>query len=215
MTVLNLLRENSQNIEVLHENTSEGKNLYIEGVFAQAETKNGNGRVYPYDVMEAAVAKFNEDYVSKRRAGGEINHPDRPFIDPNFLAARVVEYRMDGNNVYGKALILNTIHGQQVKGVIEGGFALGVSTRGMGSLKEKRDGTKEVQADFFKTAVDIVDNPSGPDCYPEAIYESKWALNESTGVWVPMVNEEEDIKFNEQMFLEKVQDYFKSLSKVK
>ena len=212
MKLLNLLHEDTQNVEILTENTASGKNVYLEGVFAVAEMTNGNGRRYPHSVMEAAVQRFNDEYVSQNRAGGEINHPPRPFLDPNEIAIRVVEYKMVGNQVHGKALILNTAKGLTVKGLVEGGFRIGVSTRGMGSLKEK-NGYKEVQPDFFKTAVDVVDNPSGPGCYPNAITESsKWMLNESSGIWVPVENQGVITRqIDEELLLERINDFLKGL----
>jgi len=209
----NFLVECSNNIEVLTEQTEHGKQLYISGIFAQAEKKNGNGRIYEQAIMESAVQKYNEQYVQKNRALGELNHPERPFPDPAEAAIRITEMSMRGNDVYGKALVLNTPKGQIIKGLLEGGFALGVSTRGLGSLKEK-NGAKYVQSDFMMTAVDAVDNPSAPDAYVKGIMEStKWALNESTGVWTPVMAEDESEQINEQLFLEKFEQILKELKK--
>lgn len=207
--IRNLLVESSDNVEVLTEDTQNGKQLYIEGVFAQANVKNGNGRIYERKIMEQAVHKYNTDYTSKNRALGELNHPDRPFADPAEAAIRIVRMEMNGDNVEGKAIVLNTPKGQIVKGLLEGGFALGVSTRGLGSLKEA-NGLKYVQDDFMMTAVDTVDNPSAPDAYVQGIMEStQWTLSESTGVWVPVVNEHESEQVNEQLFLEKLETLLK------
>lgn len=207
----NLLIEASDKIEVLTEQTENGKQLYIEGIFAQAEKKNGNGRIYEQRIMEAANQRYNQEYVSRNRALGELNHPDYPFADPASAAIRITEMRMDGNDVYGKAIVLNTPKGQIIKGLLEGGFALGVSTRGLGSLKEK-NGAKYVQDDFMMTAVDAVDNPSAPDAYVKGIMEStKWQLSESTGVWVPVEDENESEKINEQLFLERFESILRGL----
>jgi len=212
MKKYNLLVEASDQIEVMTEQTEQGKNLYLEGIFAQANVINGNRRIYETKVMESAVDRYIREYVSKRRALGELNHPaDRPFADPEHAAIRVVEMQMRGNDVYGKALVLNTPKGQIMKGLLEGGFALGVSTRGLGSIKEKNN-TKYVQSDFMMTAVDGVDGPSAPNAFPNAIYENKqWMLNEATGNWVPILESEEDIKFNEQLFLEKLDQFIKNI----
>lgn len=213
ITIKNFLVECSNNIEVLTEETKNGKQLYIEGIFAQAEKKNGNGRIYERSIMESAVGKYNDQYVSKNRALGELNHPSRPFPDPAEAAIRITEMRMDGDNVMGKALVLNTPKGQIIKGLLEGGFALGVSTRGLGSLKEK-NGAKYVQDDFMMTAVDAVDNPSAPDAYVSGIMENtQWALNESTGMWTPVMDEGESEYINEQLFLEKFEQILKELKK--
>lgn len=211
--VCNFLVEASSQVDVLTEETQTGKQLYIEGIFAQANKKNGNGRIYERNVMEAAVSKYSNEYVSKKRALGELNHPDRPFADPAEAAIRITEMRMDGDNVYGKAIVLNTPKGQIIKGLLEGDFALGVSTRGLGSLKEK-GGIKYVQDDFMMTAVDAVDNPSAPDAFVNGIMENtKWSLNESTGIWVPVEDENETQKVNEELFLEKLEQYLKELKK--
>lgn len=203
----NLLTESSTDIEVLSEQTSTGKQLFIHGIFAQAEIVNGNGRKYSRSVMESAVQQYNDQYVSRNRAIGELNHPDRPFPDVAEAAIRIVELKMNGNDVMGKALVLNTPKGQIIKGLLEGGFALGVSTRGLGTLKES-GGVKHVQPDFRMTAIDAVDNPSAPGALMNHVYESvQWALNESTGVWTP-VNERGD-EINEQQILEKLEQLFR------
>jgi len=208
---LNLLIESSAEVEVLSEQTENGKQLFIEGIFAQAEVVNGNRRFYKRSVMEQALDRYIGDFVSKRRALGELNHPDYPIPDPDKAAVRITEMKWDGNNVYGKALVLNTPKGQTVRGLLEGGFAMGVSTRGLGSLKEDRNGIRHVQNDFMMTAVDCVDNPSGPDCYVDAISEStKWMVSESTGAWVPIEVAGESDKVNEQLFLERLDNFLKS-----
>lgn len=175
--VLMLLREQSYEIELLHENTAEGKRLYIEGVFAEAELKNGNGRWYPQSIMETAVARYNQDFVSKRRALGELNHPDYPLPKLEEAAILIEKYQMIGSKVYGKALVMDTPKGNIVRGLVEGGFNMGVSTRGVGNLKES-NGIKYVQPGFMLTATDCVDMPSGPNCYVNPILESmtKWMM---------------------------------------
>lgn len=207
----NLLVESSDQIEVLTEQTDQGKQLYIEGIFAQAERKNGNGRIYERHVMEKAMDKYINEYVSKRRALGELNHPDYPTVDPAEACIRITELKWDGNDVYGKALVLNTPKGQIVKGLLEGGFNMGVSTRALGSLKEK-NGVKYVQDDLMFTAVDCVDNPSAPDAYVNTLSEcKKWMINES-GVWVPA--QEEIVKdVNQKLFMEKLEQFVREFKK--
>jgi len=207
----NLLVENSDQIEVLTEQTEQGKQLYIEGIFAQVERKNGNGRIYEKHIMEGAIDKYIKEYVSKRRALGELNHPEYPTVDPAEAAIRITELKWNGNDVYGKALVLNTPKGQTVKGLLEGGFNMGVSTRALGSLKEK-NGVKYVQDDLMFTAVDCVDNPSAPDAYVNTLSEcKKWMINES-GVWVSSTEEaREDI--NQELFMEKLEQFIKGFKK--
>jgi len=207
----NLLVENSDQIEVLTEQTEQGKQLYIEGIFAQVERKNGNGRIYEKHIMEGAIDKYIKEYVSKRRALGELNHPEYPTVDPAEAAIRITELKWNGNDVYGKALVLNTPKGQTVKGLLEGGFNMGVSTRALGSLKEK-NGVKYVQDDLMFTAVDCVDNPSAPDAYVNTLSEcKKWMINES-GVWVPSTEEaREDV--NQELFMEKLEQFIKGFKK--
>lgn len=212
-----LLIENSDKIEVLTEadETTGSKAMYLEGIFAQADLKNGNGRIYPKAVMESALNKYTQQYIQKNRALGELNHPDYPFPDPSQGAIRIIEMHMNGSNVMGKALVLNTPKGQIVRGLLEGGYALGVSTRGLGTIKEdKKTGLKEVQSDYMMTAVDCVDNPSAPDAFPSAVTECrKWMMNESTGSWVPVLDEEKDLKENQELFFKKLQQYLDLIKK--
>jgi hypothetical protein len=162
-----------QNFQILTEERNGKKELYIEGIFAQSELRNKNGRFYPKQVMEAAVNKYCDEWVNKNRAMGELSHPEnRPMVKPELASHLITNFAMDGNNVLGKARILNTPQGQIVKGLLEGGVQLGVSTRGLGSLVE-RNGAKYVQNDFLLTAVDIVSDPSGPDAWVDAINEGK------------------------------------------
>jgi len=203
-----LLTESSFAVEVLHEQTASGKQLYIEGIFAQAEVKNGNGRFYERSVMETAVTNYIDTYVSRRRALGELNHPDRPFADPAEAAILIESLEWQGNNVIGKAKVLNTPKGQIVAGLLEGGFNMGVSTRGLGTLKEQR-GMKYVQPGFSLTAVDAVDLPSGPDCYVRPLVESNWI--QKNGVWVMADGIAESQGFDEQMFLERLENFVKSI----
>lgn len=161
------------NFQILTEERNGKKELYIEGIFAQSEIKNRNGRFYPKEVMESAVDKYCAEWVSKNRAMGELSHPEnRPMVKPELASHLITHFAMDGNNVMGKARILNTPQGAVVKGLLEGGVQLGVSTRGLGSLVE-RNGAKHVQGDFLLTAVDIVSDPSGPDAWVDAINEGR------------------------------------------
>jgi hypothetical protein len=208
-----LLREEFTEIELLTENTSEGKKLYIEGTFAQAEVKNGNRRFYPKPVLEKSTDVYIENYLKKNRAGGELNHPDRPFIDPKEVGIVIENLSWHGNNVEGKARVLNTTNGKTIAALMEGGFSLGVSTRGLGTLRES-NGINYVEDGYMMTAVDVVDNPSGPNCYVNPILESSWY--ESNGVWLPASTIiESKLPVNEELFLEKLELLLKSLKSKK
>lgn len=156
--------------EVLDEATGK-KDLYISGIFMQQETKNRNGRVYPAAVMEKAVNKYIAEYVNTKRALGELNHPPSIQVNPERVSHLITELKRDGNNWIGKAKILDTPMGQIVKGIIKGGGSLGVSSRGVGSLKES-NGVKIVQDDFSLATIDIVSDPSAHDAWVGGIYES-------------------------------------------
>ena len=147
------------------------KKVRLEGVFMQAEKPNRNKRRYPLPVLKPAVEKYINEQVKTGRAVGELNHPDGPTVNLDKVSHRITELKWDGNNVVGKALILDTPMGKIVKGLIEGGVQLGVSTRGMGSLQEGRDGIMEVKNDFILSTVDIVQDPSAPDAFVNGIME--------------------------------------------
>lgn len=155
------------------------KNLYIEGIFMQAAKKNRNGRIYPTPVLEGAVNKYITEAVETNSAIGELNHPKSPIPDPDNASHRIVELRKEGDDFYGKALILNTPQGQKVRGLLEGGVRLGVSSRGLGTVKAV-NGVNEVQSDFQLKTVDIVHNPSAPDAFVNGIMEGvEFATNGS------------------------------------
>jgi hypothetical protein len=158
-------------LEYMTEANDKGeKTAIIEGIFMQAEGKNRNGRIYPKAVLEKAVAKYIAEQVSKGRAVGELNHPEGPTVNLDKVSHRITELKWDGDNVMGKALILNTPMGQIVKGLMEGGVQLGVSSRGMGSLVRKGD-VNMVGKDFILSTVDIVQDPSAPEAFVNGIME--------------------------------------------
>jgi hypothetical protein len=177
------------NLECIVEAKENGeKNYVIEGVFAQADQKNRNGRVYPKAIMEKAVNKYVEEQVSKKRAVGELNHPEGPTVNLDKVSHLITDLKFEGNNVVGKAQILDTPMGKIVKGLLEGGVQLGVSTRGMGSL-EQRNGVMYVKDDFHLATVDIVQDPSAPDAFVNGIMEGvDWVWN--NGILEPQVIEE-------------------------
>lgn len=182
-----------QELSVITEANENGEKTYnIEGVFAQAEGKNRNGRIYPKQIMESAVDKYITEQVNTKRAVGELNHPDGPTVNLDKVSHRITEMKWDGNNVMGKALILDTPNGKIVKGLLDGGVQLGVSTRGMGSL-ENRNGTMYVKEDFHLATVDIVQDPSAPQAFVNGIMEGvEWVWN--NGVIQPQHLIEEDVE---------------------
>jgi hypothetical protein len=165
-------------IEVLTEaKDGGGKNHFIEGIFMQSETKNRNGRVYPKAIMEAAVDKYVTEQVKTKRAVGELNHPEGPTVNLDKVSHLIEALDWNGNDVIGKARILDTPNGMIVKGLLEGGVRLGVSTRGMGSL-EQRNGVMYVKDDFMLNTVDIVQDPSAPTAFVNGIMEGvEWVWN--------------------------------------
>lgn len=176
-------------LSVVTEATDEGgKNYIIEGIFAQAESKNRNGRIYSKVIMEKAVSKFVTEQVKTKRAVGELNHPEGPTVNLDKVSHLITEMQWQGDNVVGKALILNTPMGNIVKGLLDGGVQLGVSTRGMGSL-ENRNGTMYVKDDFMLSTVDIVQDPSAPEAFVNGIMEGvNWIWD--NGMIKPQVVEE-------------------------
>ena len=187
---MKLISEYYENdIQCIVEKKEDGEKKYvIEGVFAQADQKNRNGRVYPKPIMERAVGKYVKEQVSKKRAVGELNHPEGPTVNLDKVSHLITDLRFEGNNVVGKAQILDTPMGKIVKGLLEGGVQLGVSTRGMGSL-ENRNGVAYVKDDFHLATVDIVQDPSAPDAFVNGIMEGvDWGWN--NGILEPQIIEQ-------------------------
>lgn len=177
-----LLKEWSEpsNVEYITESDSGGaKHTYISGIFAEAELKNRNGRVYPQSVMESAVKKYVDDYVSKGRAISELSHPEnRPMPKPEFASHLVTELKMVGSKAMGRAKVLKTPQGQILEGLLSGGVKMGVSTRALGSVSES-NGTTYVGKDFQLFAVDAVVDPSGINCFVDSINESmEWLVTD-------------------------------------
>ena len=163
----------NEDCEVLTEAT-EGrkKNYFIEGIFMQGDLKNRNGRIYPSQVLEKEMNRYNKDFIQTKRALGELGHPDGPQINGDRVSHLITEMKRDGSNFIGKAKILGTPMGEIVKTFIDEGVKVGVSTRGLGSVKPTADGIMEVQNDFHLATVDVVTDPSGPNCFVNGIMEN-------------------------------------------
>ena len=186
-----ILTESSFDTKILVEEKENGqKDWYIEGIFMQADVVNRNRRNYPREIMEKEIGSYINEYVTPRRAVGELSHPDTAQINLDKITHIVEEIRQEGNNFYGKARILNTPAGNIVKGLLEGGVQLGVSSRGMGSVKRNSQGINEVQNDFKLAAIDIVYQPSAPDAFVQGLMES------SEGMWDTI---SEDVEFVESL----------------
>jgi hypothetical protein len=171
---MKLIREEIEKIEVLTESVNGKKNLFIKGVFLQAEQVNRNGRMYRMPVMEREVNRYNEQYVQKGRALGELGHPDGPTVNLDRVSHKIVELYKEGNNFIGKAQILSTPMGKIAESLLKEGVCLGVSSRGIGSLRPTKEGYNEVGEDFMlATAADIVADPSAPDAFVQGIMEGK------------------------------------------
>ena len=168
---------NDIGFEVITEEKNGKKKYIIEGVFAQAEMKNRNGRIYPKPIMEKAINMYNEKQVSKGRAVGELNHPEGPTVNLDKVSHKIESLEFKGNDVMGKATVLDTPMGRIVEGLLEGGVQLGVSTRGMGSLMQQNN-AMVVKDDFILNAIDVVQDPSAPSAFVNGIMEGvDWVWN--------------------------------------
>jgi hypothetical protein len=171
---MKLIREEIEKVEVLTESVNGKKNLFIKGIFLQSECVNRNGRKYSFSIMEREVKRYNEQYVERGRALGELGHPDGPTVNLDRVSHKIVSLTCEGNNWIGKAQILSTPMGKIAESLLKDGVTLGVSSRGIGSLRETREGHKEVGEDFMlATAADIVADPSAPDAFVQGIMEGK------------------------------------------
>jgi len=173
---MKLITETIEDVQVITEGKGDSKKLYIEGVFLQSELKNRNGRMYPFQVLQKEVNRYNEEYIKTSRALGELGHPDGPTVNLDRVSHRIVSLAEDGTNFRGKAQILDTPMGKIASSLLGEGVKLGVSSRGMGSI-DKREDCNVVMDDFMlATAADIVADPSAPDAFVNGIMEGKeWA----------------------------------------
>lgn len=175
----------NEDCSVLTEASEDGKkNYYIEGTFMQSDVKNRNGRVYPSAILEKEMNRYKKDFIETKRALGELGHPDGPQINGDRVSHLITEMNRDGSNFVGKAKIMGTPMGEIVKTFIDEGVKVGVSTRGLGSVKPGRDGIMEVQNDFHLATVDVVTDPSGPDCFVKGIMENtEYYFDIATASW--------------------------------
>ena len=171
---MKLIREEIEQVDVIVENRNGKKNLYIEGVFLQSEMKNRNGRMYPKATLAREVGRYNENFVQKGRALGELGHPDGPTVNLDRVSHKITSLTESGNNFIGKAKILSTPMGKIASNLLGEGVKLGVSSRGVGSLNKTNEGYSVVGEDFtLATAADIVADPSAPDAFVDGIMEGK------------------------------------------
>ena len=171
---MKLITETIEDIEVLTEaNTKGGKDYKIRGVFMQADIKNRNGRVYPVETLSKEVARYTTEYINKRRAFGELGHPDGPTVNLERVSHMITSLKPEGKNFIGEAKVMDTPYGKIVKNLIDEGAQLGVSSRGMGSIQSSSQGNVVGKDFYLATAADIVADPSAPDAFVEGIMEGK------------------------------------------
>ena len=168
---MKLITECSQDVEYIVE--GKNKQQYIKGIFMQSDIQNQNGRVYPFSVLQKEVKNYNNRFVKESRALGELGHPSGPTINLDRVSHIITELYEDGKNFIGKAKIMDTPNGKIVKNLIESGVRLGVSSRGLGSVKANKSGVNEVQKDFVLSTVDIVSDPSAPEAFVNGIMEGR------------------------------------------
>ena len=171
---MKLIREEIESVDFIIEEKNGKKSMFIEGIFLQGDLKNRNGRMYPMETLRREVARYNENHVQAGRALGELGHPDGPTVNLDRVSHKIVSLKENGSNFIGKAKILNTPMGKIAESLIAEGVKLGVSSRGIGSLRQTREGVNIVGDDFMlSTAADIVADPSAPDAFVEGIMEGK------------------------------------------
>lgn len=186
---MKLITELTEEVKLITEMEETGKKgFFIEGIFLQGNIKNRNGRVYPVNVLEKEVYRYMKDNVEKKRAYGELGHPDGPNINLERVSHMIKSLHREGDNFVGKAKILETPYGMIVRNLLSEGANIGVSSRGMGTLKPNKEGIMEVQDDFhLATAADIVADPSAPDAFVRGIMENReWVYEAATGSWRAM-----------------------------
>jgi hypothetical protein len=187
---MKLIREEIESVEFITEEKNGKKSLYIEGIFLQGNIKNRNGRMYPMETLQKEVNRYNEAHVQSGRALGELGYPDGPTVNLDRVSHKITSLRESGSNFIGRAKILDTPMGQIAKSLIGEGVKLGVSSRGIGSLKPTKEGFNVVGDDFMlATAADIVSDPSAPDAFVEGIMEGKEWIWEGTTLREQLAND--------------------------
>ena len=193
---MKLISEEAIDVDfVTEEDENKKKSYFIEGIFMQSEMKNRNGRVYPKAILQKEVKRYTDKFINTKRAFGELGHPDGPTVNLERVSHMITELVEDGDNFVGRAKIMDTPYGKIVKNLIDEGAKLGVSSRGMGSLKPVQDGLQEVQSDFYlATAADIVADPSAPDAFVSGIMEGKeWVWDNG------LLKEKEIVEYQKQI----------------
>jgi len=184
---MRLFTEITEEVKLIAEENKENgkKDFFIEGVFLQGNIQNRNGRVYPMEILDKEVSRYINESVNKKRAYGELGHPAGPTINLERVSHMITSLKKEGDNYIGRAKVMDTPYGQIVKNLMQEGAQLGVSSRGMGTLKPNKIGVNEVQSDFqLATAADLVAAPSAPDAYVRGVMEScEWVYNVGTGNW--------------------------------
>ena len=174
VNAMKLIREEIESVEFLVENKGGRKSMYIEGVFLQGNIRNRNGRMYPMETLRKEVGRYNENHIQSGRALGELGHPEGPTVNLDRVSHKIISLKENGSNFIGKAKILSTPMGKIASSLVEEGVKLGVSSRGIGSLRPTKEGINVVGDDFIlATAADIVADPSAPDAFVEGIMEGK------------------------------------------
>lgn len=218
---MKLIKEITEDLQYLKEDSGNGNDFFIEGIIMQGDIKNRNGRLYPSSVLGRELSRYNESYVAKNRAYGELGHPNGPTINLDRVSHRFTDLRQEGSNIVGKAKIMDTPMGKIVKSFIEEGAQLGISSRGMGSVKKNKDGIMEVQEDFMlATAGDIVADPSAPDAFVQGIMEGvEFYYDVLSGDWSAVKELEASInhveenysKMDDEDMLKLMENFFKTL----
>lgn len=203
---MKLLVESSEDVQAIIEEDSNGdKSHFLSGIFMQAEETNKNGRIYTLPVLQKETQRYIDEKVTTQRALGELNHPADPTVNLERVSHMVTELAVDGNNIMGKAKVLDTPCGNIVRGLVDGGVKLGVSSRGVGSLHQK-DGVSMVGEDFQLSAIDVVYDPSAPKAFVEMVMESvDWLWNDETKTYVKQqsqIQEEKSVSSNPMLFLD-------------
>ena len=213
---MKLITEITENCEILSEINEETgkKSFFIEGIFMQGNLKNRNGRIYPSEVLENEMKRYQKEFIDTKRALGELGHPDGPQINGERVSHLITEMKRDGDNFYGKAKILGTPMGEIVKTFLDEGVKIGVSTRGLGSVKAK-NGVMEVQKDFNLATVDIVTDPSAPNAFVNGIMENvEYYYDLASNAWLPAQQQEEVAEVVEQITKQVHKKYNRIVNKI-